>query len=81
MKRTRLRNKFLKYKTIENQEEYNKQRNYCVSLLRKTKRSYYENLNERNVTDTKNVWKTVKPYLSNKNISNNKITLVENDTI
>ena len=54
MKRTRLRNKFLKYKTIEYQEEYNKQRNYCVSLLRKTKRSYYENLNERNVTDTKN---------------------------
>ena len=81
MKRTRLRNKFLKYKTIEYQEEYNKQRNYCVSLLRKTKRSYYENLNERNVTDTKNFWKTVKPYLSNKNISNSKITLVENDTI
>ena len=49
--------------------------------MRKTKRSYYENLNERNVTDTKNFWKTVKPYLSNKNISNNKITLVENDTI
>ena len=81
MKRTRLRNKFLKYRTIEYQEEYNKQRNYCVSLLRKTKRSYYENLNERNVTDTKNFWKTVKPYLSNKNISNSKITLVENDTI
>ena len=81
MKRTRLRNKFLKYKTIEYQEEYNKQRNYCVSLLRKTKRSYYENLNERNVTDTKNFWKTVKPYLSNKNISNSKITLVGNDTI
>ena len=81
MKRTRLRKKFLKYKTIEYQEEYNKQRNYCVSLLRKTKRSYYENLNERNVTDTKNFWKTVKPYISNKNISNSKITLVENDTI
>ena len=81
MKRTRLRKKFLKYKTIEYQEEYNKQRNYCVSLLRKTKRSYYENLNERNVTDTENFWKTVKPYISNKNISNSKITLVENDTI
>ena len=49
--------------------------------MRKTKRSYYENLNERNVTDTKNFWKKVKSYLSNINISNSKITLVENDTI
>ena len=26
---------------------YTKQRNFCVSLLRKTKKRYFENLNEK----------------------------------
>ena len=38
MVRTRLRNKFLKNPTIENKLAYTKQRNFCVSLLRKVKR-------------------------------------------
>ena len=37
MKRNRLRNKFLKNRTDENKSRYTKQRNYCDSLLRKTK--------------------------------------------
>ena len=59
-----------------------KQRNYCVSLLRKTKREYYSNLDEK---DTCNkfltVWKIVKPMLSEINKSNEKKTLIENDEI
>ena len=39
MLRTKLRNKFLKQKTTETRSSYNKQRNICVSILRKTKRS------------------------------------------
>ena len=35
---------------------YTKQRNYCVSLLRKTKKASYENLDERKVSDNK-LWK------------------------
>ena len=51
MDRTRLRNKFLKNRTAENKLAYNRQRNYCVSLTRKSKRDYYNNLDNRNVTD------------------------------
>ena len=39
MVRTRLRNKFLKLNNIESRQAYNKQRNHCVSLLRKIKKN------------------------------------------
>ena len=45
--RSRLRNKFLKTKTEESKQLYNKQRNLCVTLLRKTKRSYFVELDNR----------------------------------
>ena len=35
--RTKLRNKFLKKKTLESRAKYNKQRNICVSLIKKSK--------------------------------------------
>ena len=56
MKRSRLRNKYLKNNNGENRKLYAKQRNYCISLLRKTKKAYYENLNERKVSDNKFFW-------------------------
>ena len=58
MKRTRFRNQVLKNRTDENKSRYTKERNYCVSLLRKTKTQYYSNLREKNVTDNKAFWKT-----------------------
>ena len=53
MKRSRFRKNFLRNRTEENKIHYNRHRNYCVSLLRKSKRGYYENLNIKNVTDNK----------------------------
>ena len=47
MQRTRFRNKFLKNPTDLNKVLYNKQRNYCVSLLRKEKKEYFAKLNEK----------------------------------
>ena len=44
MKRSRLCNNFLRNRTEDNKILYNRQRNYCASLLRKSKRGYYENL-------------------------------------
>ena len=58
-----------------------KQRNRCVSFLRKTKREYYSNLDEKNIYDNKTFWKTVKPMLSKKIKFNERITLIENDEI
>ena len=61
MDRTRLRNRFLR--TRSNREKVykevcNKQWNYCVSLVRKTKQDYYNNLE---VADNKSFWKYIKP--------------------
>ena len=38
MKRTKLRNKFLKERTDESKKRYTLQRNHCVSLLKNTKK-------------------------------------------
>ena len=65
MKRSQLRKFFLKKKTLENHVAYNKQRNYCVSLLRKEKRNYFKNIDTSKVSDNKMFWKTVKPMFSN----------------
>ena len=77
MKRSRLRNIYLKNLSDNNKREYNKQRNYCVSLSRKTKTNYYANLNKKDLTGNKQFWRTVKPLLSDKIKSSEKITLVE----
>ena len=77
MLRARLKNIFLKNRSEESKINYNKQRNLCVTLLRKGKREYYQNLGVENVCNTKNFWKIVKPVLSNKIMSSEKVTLVE----
>ena len=53
MARSRLKNKYLTDKTVENRLLYTKQINKCVALLKNTKKNYYENLDEREVTDNK----------------------------
>ena len=53
MKRSRLRNKFLKNRTENNQKNFEHQRNFCKKLLRITKKSYYSNLDTKKVTDNK----------------------------
>ena len=81
MKRAKLRNKFLKDRTEENRNRYASQRNYCVSLLTKTKKEYFGNSNEKNVCDKKTFWKTLKPFLLDKIVSKEQITLVKNKEI
>ena len=51
MKRSRYRNKFLKDKSQTRRENYTIQRNLSKKLLRKTKISYFENLNTKIITD------------------------------
>ena len=43
MERTRIRNKFLQSKTDWDKKLYAKQQNYCVSPLRKSRKSYMKN--------------------------------------
>ena len=79
MQRTRFRNKFFKNPTEENKLHYNKQRNFCVSLLRKEKKEYFAKINEKDMTHKMKFWQTVKPFLSYKVKSKEPNILVEND--
>ena len=81
MERMRLRNNFLKNPTVSNKLAYTKQRNFFVSLLRKVKREYFANLNEKSITDNKKFWQTVNSFLSEKNKWKEKILLVRNEEI
>ena len=81
MTRSRLRNKYLRNKNEDNRALYVKQRNYCVSLLRKSKKKYYENLDERNLIDNKLFWKTIKPSFSDKIVTRDSRHLTENGEV
>ena len=81
MQRSRLHNAYLKGKTRAAKIVYKKQRNVCVSILRKSKKCYYENLDSKNITDNKKFWGTVKPLFSNKVRSNTYITLNEDEKL
>lgn len=81
MERSRLRNKYLNDRREERRKQYNKQRNFCVGFLRKTKRDYYSNLKTNDICDNKKFWQTVKPLLSDKVKICDKIILQEGDNI
>ena len=58
MKKSRLRNKFLNTKSDIDRKAYNKQRNLCVSLIRKEKKNFFSNINTNDITDNKTFCKT-----------------------
>ena len=80
MTRSRLRNKYLKEKSVESKIAYDKQRNYCLNLLRRIEKNYFANINISSINDNKKFWKTVNPLFSDKIFHKETINLVENDT-
>ena len=81
MFRSKLRNQLLKTKTQDFRIKHNKQTNLYVSITRKAKRSYYENMDLKDITDSKKFRATVKPLFSNEIKSTECITLDENGKI
>ena len=65
MLRTKLRNQFCKKRTLEARTKNNKQRNICVSFVKKAKRNYYKNLDLKDINDNKKFSATVKALFSN----------------
>ena len=78
--RSRLRNKFLCFRSEENKKAYNEQRNRFVKLVRHAKKSHYSNLDIRNVNGNKRFWKIARPHFSEKLTANENITLVDNNS-
>ena len=81
MTRSKLSNKFLRFRSEENKKAYNEQHNRCVRLVRNAKKSIYSNLDIKDVNDNKKIWKIVKPLFSEKVTANKNITLVENNNV
>ena len=51
MHRSKLKNIFNKTRTTDAKEQYNHQINFCVNLLRKNKKEYFQNLEVKNMKD------------------------------
>ena len=79
MNRSKLRNKFLKTRSEESKRRFNRQRNFCVSLLRKIKRRFFGKLGHRVVSDNRKFWKTVVPLFSEKAFHKESIILNNNN--
>ena len=78
MKRSNFGNTLLKEKSDSARKAYTLQRNFCVNLLRKTKKNYFANLDVNSITDNRKFWQTVKPLFSNKLPHKETINLSEN---
>ena len=81
MQRAKLKNKKQKDPTPQNDEAFKKQRNYCVSLLRRERKNFYNNIDVSVMKDNKKFWNVVKPKFTGKSKQKSKITLIENDEI
>ena len=53
MRRSRLRNKFLYTKSNIDWKAYNKQRNLCVSLIKREKKNFFNYISTSDITDNK----------------------------
>ena len=81
MKRSELATKFRNRPTDDNKKAFKKQKNFCNRLYKKERRKYYEKLDLRKITNNRNFWDTIKPFLSNKTSTSQQISLKEGDKI
>ena len=78
--RSRLRNRYFKNPTKENETSYKKQRNKCVSLRRKSITQHFSKITSKGIMTNKQFWKTMKPFLTNKGcLENNDIILLDGE--
>ena len=45
-------------------DAHNKQKHFCVSLLRYKNRNYFENIGTKIIKDSRQIWKIVNPLFS-----------------
>ena len=82
MIRSKSNNRFNKYPTKRYKGLYNKQRNYCVNLLSREKKKYYNNLDLHIFKDNKTFGQRVRPLFSDKQKGTQRnITIVENNVV
>ena len=78
--RSRLRNKFCKNPSEENERKYKRKRNLCVCLRRKAIKQYFSNITSKEIVTNKGFWRTIRPFLTNKGcLVNGDIMLINDD--
>ena len=77
MIRSKLRNKFLKDKNEQTTNDYRKQSNLCVKLIRRARQKYFSILDLSLIPDNKRFWKTVKLLFYDKISHRDIISLTE----
>ena len=81
MRRSTLRNKYLKEKSEQSLAAFKKQKNYTNRLAKRERSKYFANLDMKQYTQNIKFWKTVKPMFSSVAKGASKITLVEKGEI
>ena len=66
MCRSQLETKYHKTKTQTDLKLYKKHKNFCSKLYKTEKRKYYDSFDTKNILDSKEFWKVMRP-LSGKN--------------
>ena len=78
--RSRLRNRYFKNPTKENETSYKKQLNKCVSFRKKSITQHFSKITIKGIMTNKQFWKTMKPFLRNKGcLENNEIILLDGE--
>ena len=81
MRRSALKNKFLKSKSDSDHKILKKHKNYTNRLYKREKKRYVANLDLKSITDSKKFYDIILPLISSKGKGCGKITLVEKDEI
>ena len=81
MTRSRLENRYYKSKSMIDKINYKRQKKYCMRLYKRERKTYYNNLDLKSITDNKKFWATLKPFLTDKGITSNNICLIEEGKI
>ena len=81
MHRSKLKNILNKNHNDENRRLYKRQRNICLSLLRKEKRNYYNNLDLKIFEDNMKFWRSIKPLFCDKQKILDKNIIILDDGI
>ena len=71
----RLLNRYRNKKAEANRFAYKRQTNFCVKLLKKAEKEFYNNLNVKYISENKLFWKTVKPSFTDKTLEDERIAL------
>ena len=79
MKKSKTRNKYLKWPSRENYVSYKKSKNKCNSLTKKAKKIFFKEATKDGIMSNKKFWSTVKPFVTNERYTSNDFISLEKD--